>query len=191
MVTWWHEWAPLLAAAGPCLYAPSGQLCLRPHPCIILLHPPTLSNSDWAPVCVMWAHTDPASVSVSEGPTVNTGYTFRNMSCEIFGSSGWFCYGSRPDSTTLWNGNIIISTLNLKFDTVQFFKKILHFSFFPSHEAVTYRGATFVAGTVWTRVATNHCWLIDRYFYRVEISSNHKLIHFLFILNWVKPQNPL
>lgn len=98
LVTWWHEWAPLLAAAGPCLYTPSGSVDLcqlplyllpstvpppPPAPCI-LLHPPTASNSDWAPLCVMWAHTDAASVSVSKGPTVNTGYIFRNMSCEIF-----------------------------------------------------------------------------------------------------------
>lgn len=101
LVTWWHEWAPLLAAAGLCLQTPSSCMdccqvpfyllyLLQSHPPPaphILLRPPAVSNSDWAPLCVMWARTDPASVSISKGPTVNIGYISRRMSCEIFSRS--------------------------------------------------------------------------------------------------------
>lgn len=63
---------------GPLPGTPLSPAFYGPNP----LHPPTVSNSDWAPVCVIWAHTDPASVSISKGPTVNMGYNF-NMSREI------------------------------------------------------------------------------------------------------------
>lgn len=36
LVTWWHEWAPLLAAAGPCLYTPSGSVDLCQLPLYLL-----------------------------------------------------------------------------------------------------------------------------------------------------------
>lgn len=66
LVTWWHEWAPLLAAAGPCLHTLSGcQIPLYLFP--TAPPPPRLppasssipqqwANSDWAPLCVMWEH---------------------------------------------------------------------------------------------------------------------------------------
>lgn len=39
-------------------------------------------------MCDVGAHTDAASVSISKGPTVNMGYIFRSMSCEIFSRGG-------------------------------------------------------------------------------------------------------
>lgn len=71
LVTWWHEWAPLLAAAGPCLYTPLGSVDLCQLPLYLLpstvpppactLHPPHPSpNSEqqWLSptVCDVGAH---------------------------------------------------------------------------------------------------------------------------------------
>lgn len=68
------------------------------------LHSPPSSNSEQQrlspTVCDVGSHS-PASVSTSKGPTVNTSYSFRKMSCEIFsrcrpwGEVGWMWLSAR------------------------------------------------------------------------------------------------
>ena len=66
LVTWWHEWAPLLAAAGPSLHTPSGsvELCQTPLYLLPPAPPPPASSSipqQWAtvtePHCVWCGRT--------------------------------------------------------------------------------------------------------------------------------------